>query len=258
MIAWATKKKALYFTVFVLFVVFVLALPSFVVLYKSPTCSDGKQNGGEQGIDCGGQCQRLCASDNLDPLIVWTRSFQVGGSVYAAVAQVENPNLTSSIVSANYIFRLYDAANTLIVEQKGTTFIPPKKIFYVFEGGLLTGNRKVARTTFEFDSPLTWQTNKTKEPDLVISNQTLTGVDTKPHLEASVKNPGLFAVSNIEVVAVIYNAEGNSMAASRTLIDSLNPGAETQIIFTWREPFEAPPVKIDLVARVYPAGISPN
>ena len=44
------------------------------VISPAPTCFDGKANGLENGIDCGGNCNLMC-TDEVKPLIVEWSSF---------------------------------------------------------------------------------------------------------------------------------------------------------------------------------------
>lgn len=90
---WVAKRKLFYGIFSIVALVLVIGVPLFFVLYKTPTCFDGKQNQNEKGIDCGGVCTRLCSSDIANPIVLWQRSFVVTDGVYNAVAYVQNPNV---------------------------------------------------------------------------------------------------------------------------------------------------------------------
>ncbi len=255
MFSWSTRRKLFYLSIFFAFVFFVVALPSFFLVYRAPSCFDGIQNQGEAGIDCGGPCARLCPAQTLPPLVLWQRAFEVAPGVYNAVASVENPNFNSAVTAAPYVFRLYDADNTLIVERTGTTYIPPRKTFYVFEGVVLTGNRIPIRTTFEFVDPLVWHAAPPENLSLQISGQEVSDASSSPKLTAIIKNGGVGAVRNIQVVAVVSDGSDNAFAASKTAIDMLGGGASLPLTFTWREPWgSSTPATIDFGIEVLPAG----
>ena len=59
-------------SIVILAIILIVGLPAFLLLYKAPTCFDGKQNQGEGGIDCGGPCVKLCPSAFLPPEVIWT------------------------------------------------------------------------------------------------------------------------------------------------------------------------------------------
>ena len=64
---WGLKRQIFYVIVLLLFV----TVFAFIILYptfnKAPSCIDGKQNGNETGIDCGGSCANACLSQ-VSPL----------------------------------------------------------------------------------------------------------------------------------------------------------------------------------------------
>lgn len=255
MLTWSTKHKLLYLGVFFVFIAFLVALPSFLIFYKAPTCFDGKQNQGEKGVDCSGPCSLLCASETLNPIILWQRSFKVVPGVYNAIAAIENPNFNSEVAVIPYIFRLYDADNTVIVERTGRTFIEPKKIFHIFESTILTGNRIPVRTTFDFGEPFVWRKAEPIELPVAVIDARLIDPMGVPKVTATLENRGLTPLSRLEAVIVLFDEEGNAFAASRTVVDSINKSSSVPLVFTWREPFTASTTaKLDFSIRALPAG----
>ena len=136
MALWATKRKVTYLSIALSVLVILAAVPISLSLYRPPTCLDGRQNQGEDGVDCGGPCQLLCKSKTLEPIVLWQRFFKVSPGVYNAVAYVQNPNVNSAAYNVPYVFRLYDARNLIIYERKGITAIAPRVTTPVFESGI--------------------------------------------------------------------------------------------------------------------------
>lgn len=250
MVSWSAKRKLIYISGAILVFLFALALPTFFISYKAPSCSDGVKNQGELGVDCGGPCSVLCKSEALPLIIRWQRAFRVKEGIYNAVAYVENPNPDSGIARIPYIFKLYDTDNVLIYERRGETFVPPKKVFGIFESNLTVGNRVPARAFFEFlGSPL-WRREYVSEPALAITNKSLSGEESVPRLQASLENRGLSPLHDIEVVAILYDEGGNSVASSRTIVDKVDKNSAAPLVFTWSEPFIFSIAKIELVYRL--------
>ncbi|MEK9201502.1 MAG: vWA domain-containing protein [Patescibacteria group bacterium] len=238
MSSWAKKRKLMYVAV-VCSVIFLSVLIPFLIIYNdSPTCFDGKRNNNEQGVDCGGNCAILCTPDLIKPIVLWERVFRVLPGVYNTVAYIENPNISAHVRRAQYIFKLYDADNILITEKIGTTFIPPKKTFGIFEGGIDTGERIPTRVTFEFTHDLVWEKDAGDNPEVFVDNALLSKTDTKPRIDARLTNTSLRPVSNVEAVAIIFDTEGVAIGASRTFVDYLEKNEVMNIVFTWPEPFE--------------------
>lgn len=238
MSTWASKRKLRY-VLALCSVLFVISFLLFYAVYHTPpTCLDGKKNGDERGVDCGGNCPILCSADVLSPLILWERAFKVTKEVYNLVAYVENPNLFATVTRAPYLFRIYDTDNILIAERTGGTFIPPKKKFAIFEPGIVVGERVPTRVTFEFTGNLTWEKAVPNENPLSVRSSVLSREKEKPRIDADLVNNSLQAISNIEAVAIVFDGEGVAIGASRTFVDYLPKGESASLIYTWPEPFE--------------------
>lgn len=251
MSAWAAKKRTVYFLIVLAALFTIVGVPVFFATRHAPTCTDGIENQGEAGVDCGGPCALQCAFQVPPPIIRWARSFKVTSGVYNAVAMVENTALDVGTDRIAYTFKLYDSRNVLIAERAGETFLPPKRLAPIFEGGIRTGERTPSRTFFEFSAVPAWKRVPPKEDGaLVVANTTLRDEASKPRLEATLSNTAVRTVSGIEVVAVMYDKNDNAIAASKTLVDSLPKDATARLVFTWSEPFSVPVARTEIISRV--------
>src|SRR4051812_16297533 len=115
---WATQRKLTYISILIAFLLIVIALPSYYFIYQPPSCSDGKQNQSEQGVDCGGPCTVLCPALALDPVVYWARFFPSTPGNYSVASYIENPNLGSYALNVPYTFRGYDSEGVQILERK--------------------------------------------------------------------------------------------------------------------------------------------
>ncbi len=203
--------------------------------YTAATCTDGRQNGDERGVDCGGSCSYICAID-VSPLKVdWARSFEVTSGVYNAVAYVENINASAAAPEVAYTFSLYDDQG-LITSVEDTTFLPPNSVYPVFAGRIATGGRVPTKTFLDLKPVEKWTTAVSSRDQFTVKDRELSDADVKPKLTATLVNNGLTSLYNVEVVATIFNSEGTALTASRTLVDKFDPRAEQQVVFTWPEP----------------------
>lgn len=252
--SWASRRQFKYlmivFGVFILIVFWIV----YPIIFKKPTCSDGKLNGTETGIDCGGDCSRVCNVDTVSPITVWSRAFPVTGSIYNLAAYVENPNRNSAIGKANYEFRIYDTNNKLIGRREGTTFIPPNQQFVVFESRFDSGKSQIRSVSFEFLEPFIWQkkepflgTLPIKADNIIFENDF-----NLPNLKARIKNESIYDISNFDVVAVLYDIDNNAINVSKTHKDQLNSNNSIPVFFTWPEAMVDTPVKYDVLVQVNP------
>ena len=229
--SWSARRQLLYLLIPLVLAVGVFAFIYSRYVYTAPTCSDGVQNQGETGVDCGGPCSLVCQGQALEPIVLWAKSFQVTGNVWNAVAYVQNPNVNSSAKHQTYEFDLYDQSNGKIASRTGSIDIPKNKTFAVFEGGITTNGRVVKRTEFTFTTgdssqvaPTSWFIDSTTEPDIVISNNPIENASTAPKITGQITNPTLGTVGPVELVALIFDGQQNVLGASRTVVDSLTKG----------------------------------
>ena len=237
--SWASERRFGY-AVGTALVLLLLAGGAFFALYYDPaTCSDSKQNGEELGVDCGGVCEMLCPFEAAPLKVLWSRIFEVSPGRYNAVAYVENPNRHAGVREIGYIFRVVDGNNDIIIERKGRTFITPDGISPIFEADVRTGEKIPSRVFFEFtEDPPQWYRAQSVGQALSVNNTRLLDTATRPRIDALLQNNSLQEYKDLEVVGVVFAADGNAVAASRTVIDVLEKSASFPLVFTWPRPFE--------------------
>ncbi len=238
--AWASRRKSTYIAVLVL----VLASVSFFIFwrywYQAPTCFDNAQNGDELGVDCGGSCSLVCSNSTLKPIVRWDpRLFEVSKGIWSALVYVENPNIDAMAVYLPYLLTIYDQNNNVLVTREGATILPKNRTVGVFEGNIaVQGELKPKRATFEIGDKVVWQNIKELDVDLDITHSPLLRPDSLPRVEATVKNPNIRDINNIELVVAIFDGADNAIAASRTFIETLKADESTNVFFTWPKPFD--------------------
>ena len=253
--SWARRKQlkylAIVFGVFLL-IVFWIIRP---IIFKAPTCTDGKQNGDETGIDCGGSvCLQICSSDTSKPVIVWNRAFNVTGNIYNLVAYAENPNKSAAVANANYEFKVYDTNNRLIGVRDGSTFIPPNKQFVVFEPRFSSGQSQIKSVSFDFIPPFIWVK---KQPTANILPIKIGRVVYKENtdgevLTAIVNNESIYNMPGFDTIAILYDENGNAVNVSKTTVSGLNSNSSAPLFFTWPEIFKKSPVRNDILTQINP------
>lgn len=231
-LSWYTKRKVIIISILLIPVLVYVAL-YLVSNYEPPTCFDGKRNGGEQGVDCGGGCKRVCTDDVSGLAVLFTRAFKTSDGVYNVLAQVENTNRDIWSPRARYIFNFYNENDALIHTEQGETFIPVLSEFFVFEGPIRL-DEAPARIEFVFETGIVWEKAERPENVLVVQNQRLTNAGVSPRLTAVVENDGFLPIEDIEVIAVIKR-DNEPIATSRTFIDYLEDDAVQGVTFTWPE-----------------------
>jgi hypothetical protein len=233
-ISWAAKKQLTYFLLFLIVIIGVIV--GFYLNITAPSCTDGKQNQGEKGVDCGGQCSKECLGEIKDLAVLWSKPFKVSGNNYDAVALVENRNLFFSAKLVKYQFKFYDDRNILIASRQGEIFVNPGQKFAIFENNIDVGSRKPAKVFLEFQKNINWEIYKGENLGLVVTKKEYQD-SPRPSISATLENKTLADVKEIYAVAIIYADDGNAIAASATKIGEIKGGASADIFFTWPEKF---------------------
>ncbi|MDO8619729.1 MAG: hypothetical protein Q7R64_00055 [bacterium] len=247
MLSWAQQRKFFFISGILLFFLAVFAVYGYVSFHSAPDCGNNAKDGNERGVDCGGSCTRVCRADVVPPIIHFARALEVDEGVWGAVAYVENKNAGAGARNAPYVFKLYDEENLLLYERHGTTYIPPRKIFAVFEGKMLSGVRTPTRATFEFTAePLFF---RIQEPELSVSTKDFLTDENGSSLRAVITNTSRVPVEGIDATALLFGADGNVSGASATTVKVLPGGASATLTFTWPRSFEEPS-RIEVLSTV--------
>jgi hypothetical protein len=256
--SWASRRQFQYIGGIALF----FAIIAFIILYpiitRKPTCFDGKRNGTETGVDCGGICSRVCEASASEPTVLWQRAFNVSGSNYNLVAYVENQNKNAGVKYISYEFRVYDTDNILIGRRQGYTYIPPNQQFAIFEPRFDAGKSEVKSVRFEFTSPFIW----TKiAPTLAllpikVDNVILSDIDTSPSMTARINNESVYDLPAFDVITILYDKDKIAVNVSKTHKDGLKSNTSEPLLFTWPSSFPEVPATKDLLVQINPFTVS--
>lgn len=233
---WAVWRRTLYSTVFFLLLAGGVTTWYATQVYEAPTCFDNLHNGTETGVDCGGGCTRICAADIIPPEIVWAQSFEIADGQYNAVAYINNRNQTAGTPQLSYTFELLSDGD-VVASRGGSTLLAPNTTYPLFEGRIaVPSDVTVTDTRLTIDPSPTWL------PATVAYNQfrsldiDLVGADIRPRLNVEMENTALTNADNVEVVATIFNAAGQPVTTSQTVIESIAGRSTKDIVFTWPRP----------------------
>lgn len=230
-------------------IIFIIGL--FIYLYNLPTatCFDMVKNQDEKGIDCGGICDKFCSADVVEPNVLWIRTSKVQDGLYNSMAYIRNSNLKASAKDVPYVFKLYDRENTLIYERKGKVSLPAQKDIAIFESGFYVGFSIPEQVYFEFTAPIVWVKDELVSSTLTVKDKQIFTATTKPKITATIVNSSLTDIKNVEAVVVVYDTDDNARTFSRYIIDEVPGEGESAAVYTWPEPFDFTPARIELILR---------
>jgi len=234
---WATRRRTIILLIILGAIALFIVLPYWLIHRVPPTCSDGKMNQDERGIDCGGGCAMVCRNDAKELSILWTKVFPVRTGVYDVVAYVENANFNIGAPSVPYVVKLFDGSGALIAEEAGQTYARPEERFVIFQGNVLTGDKIAVSGGIEIPNTFPWYNESKVEQPMAIEDKVLVGADRKPKLTAVLKNKSPTPYRNIDVTAIIYDSKGDPIGVSSTRVEKLEASGSENLFFTWPSPF---------------------
>jgi len=238
---WRTRRQ-LFYSILVLLV---MILPVVLFLYiRTPraSCTDGKQNQDELGIDCGGVCAKVCVQETKNLITLWSRTFLVRPGEYDVAALLQNPNTQFGASRFAYTFSVEDAEGKILAKKEGSSFMNPNSEFIIFEPRIAIIEGIPEKVFFEINN-ITWKRMENyKKPALRIDNEVFTE-KPNPRLTARITNPLPEDFSHVEAVAEIRGDEDNVVAVSRSITEFLPRASNQSIFFQWPQALpEAPKI----------------
>lgn len=221
---------------------------AIAVFYKVPTCTDQKLNQDEEGIDCGGSCLRICTAQVASPVVLFARPLSVLGRT-DVVAYIQNPNKNAQAKNAPYSIELYGADAILITRVTGTVDIPAGKTVPLFVRAVTKGS-VVARAfvTLPTDT-IVWNKTAGVYTSPEVKDASLSEGNA-PRIAARIENTTFDPFFEVRAIGVVFDAEGNVIAASETLVPVLKAQSSFPVTFTWNEPFATPAARFEVVPVV--------
>lgn len=230
----------------------VISVPFIIIgliffLNTKPTCFDGIQNGLESGVDCGGGCELVCVNEAIKPIVLWSRSFEVGQGYHNVVAYIENQNPSSGAERVPYTFQFFEG-DIELEERTGFVDIKPKSLTPVIENSLYTGERKPTRMSFTLGDPV-WKKVEPVTLPFFISRERVIQEGDAPRVAATIRNTSPRDIGDVTAIVFVYGPYGNLMTFSSTYIDALSAQSEKELIFTWTQPFSDVVTKIEVIPQ---------
>ena len=232
---WSKHRKRWYAIITITIIVLAVGVPSFFTFYKAPTCFDGKQNGGEGGVDCGGSCQKLCSSSFVPvPPANWVRMKEVAPGVINVAAYVVNPNPRGTAKNVPYKIDFLDSQGITLDTVTGTLTLPPGRNTLAFQSGIKTGAREIARAVFKLTGNPDWYLGDDPLSMLETSNKDyVDNQDGVSSLEVTFTNKSSNPITNFSVYAILKDKDDNVIDFSKTIVDEVSPHSTAIAPFTW-------------------------
>ena len=247
---WGAQRK----TYIILGLIVFFSIPVFtwlfLLLYEAPNCSDGLQNGQENGIDCGGSCDLICTQD-VEPLsTVWYRTFPESQTAVTGIALIENKNNAAEARSVPMTFALFSEGLEIDSKTQLVTLVPQKRTPVIIKG-LEFGASQIDFTSFAVGQPDGWYKKTVEEKLIRISNERIDNSQGRVKIFAIVSNESFTEqYIDIDFAVIAYNVEGNVIGYSTTYLESFAPQSREEIFLTWTQALEEKISRIEIIPLI--------
>jgi hypothetical protein len=250
--SWAARRRLIILLIVGALVVAFLASVSIATFYQTPSCTDGRQNQGESGVDCGGPCSYLCLADTQSPTVLFTKAVSNSAGRTDIVALVENKNATAAAKNIPYRVQLYGADRALVREISGTLDLPPGATVPVFIPGVSSGKQIVTGAFLTIDPSAPKWFALVSDTRIVprVSNMNQTGTIDAPRVEAVLTNASVTTLTGVPAIVLVRNEQGGVIAASQTIVPIIPAQGSATATFTWDSAFPSTPASIEVVPMI--------
>lgn len=188
----------------------------YLFFKKPPTCFDGRQNQGEEDVDCGGPCPS-CEIRTLSPLVS-AKAFVLpaGRDAVSAVAEVRNPNLNYGAESFDYEFVVSGPFGEKSSSLKGKSFIYAAESKYLLEAPVAMNIRDIASVEV-FLSNFSWKSRR-DFPQPMISFREINHrfSDDRISVEGVIVSGETIRLPRVFAGAILYGKNGDPLSVART------------------------------------------
>jgi hypothetical protein len=242
---WGKRRSLIVITTLVGVAVAFLAVLGFAIFYKTPTCTDDKQNGGEAGIDCGGSCSTVCSAQAQAASVRFARTLMQSGRV-DLIAYVDNPNADAFAKDAHLSIDIYRQDGHVLTRHVAVS-LPAKGSTPVYVPSIAGDAVQQVFVSFDEGFPVWtkgtgWNGEAPRTATFSVENES-----SSPRITAVIANDTAYPRLQVPVVATVFAADGSVLAASQTVIPYIPAQGNAQAVFTWNEPFAQPYARIELV-----------
>ncbi|MEA2701814.1 MAG: hypothetical protein QOE22_523 [Candidatus Parcubacteria bacterium] len=247
--SWAGERRAIIIIIAGAILLGALVTLGFSIFYKTPTCTDKRQNQDEQGVDCGGSCTTLCAFQVDDaPVVGFVRALTPQPGRTDVVASVQNRNSDAESADTPFLLEVYGTERQLIASKTILVDLPPLSSVPVYVPDVAPRGSVAAQAFLApVSDSIVWRRVSGEKPALpTVDRVSIVGGEA-PRITATLVNAFARPVYDTTLVAIVRDASGNVIAASQTLVATLPSQGTAPLVFTWNVPFSDPSPRVEIL-----------
>jgi hypothetical protein len=228
------RKQISILAVFLL-IVFVIGAGVYFLTRKKSTasCTDGIQNQGETGIDCGAPCGNFCEEAREPIEILYQNFIPTIENNFDLVAEIKNPNSVWGAKAINYTFYLYDGSGENIASKQGSIYILPQETKYIVEPKIYS-EAVPQRVELKIGNVLWQRLTGFRDMTLKIKEKNVqTGIGAPNRIYGVIENNTNYNLNKGELNGVVFDANNEIIAAGKTEMTTLMIGEDRYFEIGW-------------------------
>lgn len=233
-------------------VFFVLFLAFYFMLKPNATCTDGKQNQREVGVDCGGPCSP-CAAKLIpkDLTVLKTEWVYDTENKFDATIKVKNPNNLLGAEKIIYEISLLDSQKNILGKSGDLEdFILPEEEKYLMAHGI-EASALPAEAKIEIKS-IEWKKfSQYEEPRFSILRKNYEvssgGAANFSQLKGALINKSEIDHETIKVKLLLRDKDNNLLATNYQVMNTVRAEEEREFIISFPRSFPGEVVNIEVI-----------
>ncbi|MDP2648104.1 MAG: FxLYD domain-containing protein [Candidatus Yanofskybacteria bacterium] len=208
---------------------------------ENPTCFDGKQNQGEEGVDCGAVCGILCDPETQPLEIISSQIIQTQDQEYDFIAFIQNPNTAYGVSELSYEIRFLNPSHVEVARRGGKFYIQPGQTRYIVEQAIESED-SIVSAELRFENPQ-WQKIEGEKTaiDFPLKSEQYQDIGSAPvysQFEGVISNNSNFDLDRVDVTVLLLDQAEAVVGVNTTVIRTLPARTERYFKVTW--PFKVP------------------
>lgn len=232
-----------------LFIFIILGWLLYYAIKPAPSCSDGKKNQSEVGVDCGGSCAPCEKIINAQNLNITEKYFVYGSNnQFDVLAKINNPNDQYGAGLVKYEFQLLDQNGAVLNQKEGETFILPRENRYIVELNLYSEANpyelKFNLIEVQWEEFLDYD-----EPKLNIYKKDYREENDNNIVFGLLRNESYFDFNSIEINIILRDAKGNPVALGKNEMRTIKSQEERDFKLVWPYKFAGDVQNVEVQAE---------
>jgi hypothetical protein len=241
---WASKRRVVVIAILIIVIFSFVTMLALVFTTKTSTCFDGEQNGVETGIDCGGGCMLVCENEARPLSVLFAQYLETDGRP-DVIAHVANLNKSIDAISVQYTVEVFTEDGDMFAQHTGFTNIPHESTRAIFIPQVASSAPKGGRAFITIKDQTFLKAGN--GPKLFAESFAWEDLATAPTLIVKIRGDENVNLRRIPFTVIIFDAQNTVLAASNTVIDSIEVDEKQEIVFTWNKSFSREVVRVDFV-----------